>query len=125
MAVPEQIPFNFQKFMYDNGIAGVTIGTLLGFASQKLFDAFREIYLEPLLQHLYNYLFESTEGGNSKMIAVLIEYSIVIGIVYVISRFILYPALYTEILEDEKDREGGKAKMKEITKSLHEIERII
>ena len=111
--------------MYDNGIAGVTIGTLLGFASQKLFDAFREIYLEPLLQHLYNYLFKSTETGDSKMIAVLIEYSIVIGIVYAISRFILYPALYAEILEDEQDREGGKAKMKEITKSLHEIERII
>jgi large-conductance mechanosensitive channel len=125
MEGPEQIPFNFQKFMHDNGIAGVTIGTLLGFASQKVFDTFREEFLEPGLNTLYQVIFDSVENANTKMLAVLIEYSVVILIVYAISRFILFPALYPEILEDEQEREGGKAKMKHIVRSLDQIERIL
>ena len=41
--------FNYKEFLFDNGIIGTTIGTLLGFATKRVFDSFRENTLEPLL----------------------------------------------------------------------------
>jgi large-conductance mechanosensitive channel len=45
--------FNYKEFLFDNGIVGTTIGTLLGFATKKVFDVFRETALKPLLEILF------------------------------------------------------------------------
>jgi large-conductance mechanosensitive channel len=85
--------FNYREFLFNNGVVGTTIGTLLGFATKKVFDSFRSDILKPGLDIFYAFLFDTLNVPNMELISVLIEYCLIIFIVYLLSRFILFPIL--------------------------------
>lgn len=85
--------FNYREFLFENGVVGTTIGTLLGFATKKVFDSFRSDILKPGLDIFYGFLFDTLNVPNMELISVIIEFCIILFIVYLLSRFLLFPIL--------------------------------
>lgn len=117
--------FNYKEFLFDNGIIGTTIGTLLGFATKKLFDTFRENALQPLLEKLFRVTFDTLNIPDTEMISVFIEYIVILVIVYLISRFILYPILSVQITREEKHKENAAKHTREIIDNITDIKKIL
>lgn len=117
--------FNYKEFLYDNGIVGTTIGTLLGFATKKVFDTFRETTLKPFLETALDVAFDTLNLPDIEMISVLIEYCVILVIVYIISRFIIYPIMQTQIVREEKHKENREKYTKDIVDAVEDIKEIL
>jgi len=117
--------FNYADFLFDNGVVGVTVGTLLGFSTSKLFDTFREEVLEPLLNKLFEILYSTTSIPDTKLLSVFIEFLVIILLVYIIARLILFPLMKPQFVEKQQDEDNGRKNMRKIVNSLSDIEKIL
>lgn len=91
--------FNYADFLFDNGIVGVTVGTLLGFSTSKLFDSFREELLEPTLAYLFSIIYSTVSLPKTKLLSVFIEFLVILALIYIIARFILFPLMRPQFIE--------------------------
>lgn len=114
--------FQFREFLFDNGVIGTTIGTLLGFATKKVFDVFRENHMKPTLDILFSYLFNTLQIPDTELLSVLIEYIFILVLVYLISRFLIFPVMSTQIIREEKHKENARKHTREL---LHKVEDIV
>jgi large-conductance mechanosensitive channel len=117
--------FNYLEFLFDNGIIGTTLGTLLGFSTSRLFDTFREEILQPYLQMILEFLFSTISISNTKMISVMIEYLAILLITYLVVLFVFIPIVGKYMKEARQDEENGKRNMRKIVRSLNDIEKIL
>lgn len=117
--------FNYREFLFDNGIVGTTIGTLLGFATKKVFDSFRTDILKPVLDILYGFLFDTLNVPNTELISVFIEYILILFIVYLLSRFILFPVLSKQINREEKHKENRAKHYQVIKDDIEDIKGLL
>jgi len=117
--------FNYAKFLFDNGIIGTTVGTLLGFATKNLFDTFREEYFEPLLKKFFELIYSNSIIPNTKMLSIFIEYIAIILLIYIIARFILYPLMKKHFDQKKVDKINSRKHMRKIVDSLDDIEKIL
>jgi ABC-type bacteriocin/lantibiotic exporter with double-glycine peptidase domain len=56
---------------------------------------------------------------------VLIEYTVILVIVYLISRFILFPILEKQITREERHRENRARHTREIIDNIEDIKQIL
>ena len=113
--------FNYSKFLFDNGIVGTTIGTLLGFSIKKIFDIFREKYLNPFLQIIIKIIFSTITIPDTELFSVIIEFLAILFVVYLISKFIIFPALYPQFVQKETDDVNRRQNLKQIVSHLKEL----
>jgi len=58
-------------------------------------------------------------------VSVLVEYSVILVIVYLISRFILFPILERQITREERHRENRSKHTREIIDTIEDIKQIL
>jgi hypothetical protein len=97
-------------------VIGTTIGTLLGFATKKVFDVFRENHMKPTLDILFSYLFNTLQIPDTELLSVLIEY------IFILVRFLIFPVMSTQIIREEKHKENARKHTREL---LHKVEDIV
>lgn len=101
---------SFNAFVYEQGIIGVTIGTISGFAISNLMkDINREVIVK-----VVKYL----KLSNISLIASLIEFSLQLLIVYLLYTFLLHPIFELEI---EEERQEEKKKREWRSELLNEV----
>jgi large-conductance mechanosensitive channel len=94
---------SFSEFIYDQGIVGITIGTITGFAISNLMkDINREVIIK-ILTHF--------KVSNAGLLSSLLEFSALLFIVYLLYHFVLYP-LFQKNMKLEKDTKQQNLKWK-------------
>lgn len=91
---------SFNEFIYEQNIIGVTIGTMTGFGISNLIkDVNREVVVK---------LMRFFKIANIGFISSLVEFLIVMLIVYLLYKGLLYPIFKKEIQSEKKDIERRK-----------------
>lgn len=87
---------SFGEFIYEQGIIGVTIGTITGFAISGLI---RDINRDVILKILKRF-----NVSNAGLLSSLLEFSILMIIVYFLYHSILFPIFKTHIQKEKKGK---------------------
>lgn len=101
---------SFNTFVYEQGIIGVTIGTISGFAISNLMKDLNKEVIVKVVQYF--------KLSNISVIASLIEFSLQLLIVYLLYTFLLHPIFNIEI---EEEREEEKKKREWRSELLNEV----
>lgn len=91
---------SFNEFIYEQGIIGVTIGTISGFAISNLM---KDINKEVILK-LMNYF----KISNAGLLSSIIEFAILITIVYVLYHVFFYPVFKHQMEDEKKEKDNRK-----------------
>jgi len=84
----------FSEFVYEQGIIGVTIGTITGYAISNFMKDLNKEFILKVLKYF--------KVSNAGLVSSLIEFLALMLVVYIIYHSILYPIFSTHI-EKEKD----------------------
>lgn len=91
---------SFNEFVYEQGIIGVTIGTITGFAISNLMnDVNKELIVKAM-----NYF----NIANAGIISSVIEFVILMTIVYILYNAFLYPIFKNQIEIERKEAKEHK-----------------
>lgn len=94
---------SFSEFIYDQGIVGITIGTISGFAISNLMKDIKSEVIIKILKHF--------KVSNAGLLSSLLEFFALLLIVYLIYYFVLYPLFQKNIkLEKETKKQNLKWK---------------
>jgi len=109
---------NFNKFIYEQGIIGLMLGTISAFAISNLMEDLKDELIVKLVKKI------SFIGiiGNARLIASLIEFMLTMGIIYALYMFILYPIFSDEIKKDQKEEESHTKWKKEVLKEIKNLD---
>ena len=109
---------NFNKFIYEQGIIGLMLGTISAFAISNLMEDLKDELFVKLVKKI------SVIGiiGNARLIASLIEFMLTMGIIYALYRFLLYPIFSDEIKEDQKEEDSHTKWKKEVLKEIKNLD---
>lgn len=100
----------FSKFIYEQGIIGVTIGTITGFAISN--------FIKDLKSELIIKILNFFNVSNAGLFSSLIEFSLLLLIVYLLYEFVLYPIFNTHIEKEKTAKENDKEWKKKL---LYEV----
>lgn len=104
---------SFNSFVYEQGIIGVTIGTISGFAISNLMKDINRSVIVKFVKYL--------RLANVYLISSLIEFALQLLIVYLLYTFMLYPIFKLEIegeREEEKKRREWRSELLSEVKTL-------
>lgn len=91
---------SFNEFVYEQGIIGVTIGTITGFSiSNLMHDVNKELIVKSM-----NYF----NIANAGIISSVIEFVILMTIVYILYNAFLYPIFKNQIEIERKEAKKHK-----------------
>lgn len=103
----------FGEFIYEQGIMGVTIGTITGFAISNFIKDINTQIIFKLLQRF--------KISNAGLLSSLIEFIILMLIVYLIYIIVLFP-IFKQHIKEEKQEEQKHIEWK--NDILHEVKHI-
>lgn len=105
---------SFNEFVYEQGILGVTMGTITGYAiSNFTKDINREVILK-LLKYF--------KVGNAGLLSAFLELLLLMCIVYLIYTFILYPIFEKQIELDKKEKGKEKQWKKDVLREIQNVD---
>jgi len=109
---------NFNKFIYEQGIIGLMLGTISAFAISNLMEDLKDELIVKLVKKI------SFIGiiGNARLISSLIEFIITMSLIYIMYRLILYPIFSDEIKKDQKEEESHTKWKKEVLKEIKNLD---
>jgi len=88
---------SFNEFIIEQGILGITIGTMSGFGVTNLIKDMKTDVIQPLLKRL--------NVSNLNIISSIIEFITILLLIYLIYKLILYPLFETELKAEKKQKE--------------------
>lgn len=108
----------FGKFIYEQGIIGLMLGTISAFAISNLMEDLKDELIVKLVKKI------SFIGiiGNARLISSLIEFIITMSLIYIMYRLILYPIFSDEIKKDQKEEESHTKWKKEVLKEIKNLD---
>jgi large-conductance mechanosensitive channel len=88
----------FNKFLYEEGIAGVMIGTISGLAISNLMKDVNKEVITKILKKL--------KMSNVGLLSSLLEFILQIIILFLLYKLVLYPIFKTEIEIERRENEN-------------------
>tara|TARA_Y100000780_G_scaffold232377_1_gene263237 strand:- start:5206 stop:5544 length:339 start_codon:yes stop_codon:yes gene_type:complete len=101
---------SFDEFIYEQGIVGVSIGTITGFAITGFIKDLNTNVIIKILKHF--------NMSNIGLISSFFEFIALMLIIYVLYHTILYPIFKKHIKADQREKEKNSKWKQEL---LHEV----
>lgn len=117
--------FNYAEFLYDNGIVGTTVGTLIGFSTSKLFEVLRTEFLEPYLYYLFSLVFVAVPHANNRIFAACIEYLVILFLTYLVTISLIMPFMSKYIIDDVQAKYNSRSRGKKLLETVTDIKKIL
>jgi large-conductance mechanosensitive channel len=105
---------SFNEFIFEQGILGITIGTMSGFGVTNLIKDMKTDLIQPLLKRL--------NVSNIKIISSFIEFITILLLIYLIYKLILYPLFEKEIKAEKKVKQREKKWKDNLLKEIKSID---
>jgi large-conductance mechanosensitive channel len=111
------MPFNVTRFIVEEGIISITIGTTIAFAVNNYIKSFRTDILLPLIK---KYMKLNVFYGD--FLSSTMEFGIILMLVYLSYRFLIYP-LFKHELEKDKEKQQQQLQWKDdVLNKVHSID---
>jgi large-conductance mechanosensitive channel len=104
----------FDVFVYEQGIIGVTIGTMFGFAVNNLLHSLNEEVIFKLLDFM--------KIKNAWIISSIIEFLIVLLIIYFLYLFVLVPLFKEQIKKTQAEKSRKKMWRQELLDEVKDLD---
>lgn len=104
---------SFSEFVYEQGIVGITLGTIVGFGISNLMKDIKELVIVKVLKNL--------NVTNAGVISSLLEFLLLMVIVYLIYILVLYPLFQKNIKKEKAEKEQHTEWKKNL---LNEVENV-
>ena len=107
---------NFQEFIVNNNILGLSIGTIIGFAITRWITSIREQIVLPYLIKKYN-----IEANYGTFISTTLELVLLIVFIYILFVHLIVPSFNKQTKKKEMDLKKQKNQIDVITKNIQDI----
>lgn len=104
---------SFSEFIYEQGIIGVTIGTITGFAVSNMM---KDINQEVIVKVLRRF-----KISNAGLISSIIEFILQMLVVYLLYSLLLYPLFRTNIKREKEEEKEHNVWKEDL---LHEVKTV-
>lgn len=116
---------SIQQFIFDEGVIGLTMATMMGFGATNLIKALRQSVIDPYMTRVFKTTTKSYIGKVGDIIASVLEFLIIVVIVYLLYRFVITKMFKNEMQNREKEEKIKEQRQEEMMKDVEDIRNAI
>lgn len=108
------------NFIVEEGILGITLGTIIAFAVTNYMKSFRKNVFSPLLFQTFKVLRVKSYFGE--FLSSTLEFLLLLLVVYIVYTYIVYPIFHKEIQQEKEKREEEEKWKKNVLQEVQSID---
>lgn len=109
---------NLSKFIVEEGIIGITLGTLLGFATTNYIKSLRNQIILPFIMNYFK-----LDQRFDELISSTIEFAVVLLLVFLAYKYIIFPIFQKHIKREQKKKEKIVKWRKDVLDDVEDIDK--
>lgn len=113
------------EFIFDEGVIGVMIGTMMAFGTTNFIKSIRINFINPFVLHLFRATRFGHSDGFGNVIASIIEFIIIIALVYLTYRFIIVKIFDGQFKKKEALKKEHDQREEDMRSNIQAIKRAL
>lgn len=116
---------SIQQFIFDEGVIGLTMATMMGFGATNFIKSLRQTIIDPYMTRVFRTTAKGYLGSVGDILASVIEFVVIILIVYLLYRFVITKMFKDEMVNRERAEKLKQNRQKEMMDDVEEIKNAI